>query len=314
MPKCKDLTGKHFNYLTVLAKTDKRKNGAVIWLCKCKCGNFKEVTSGDLNSGRVTSCGCYNKEKATKNFIDISGQRFGKLTVLEKTEKRTHNRSVIWKCKCDCGNICEISKDSLKQGTKSCGCLQKEKARENFKEKYGYDLTGQHFGKLIPLKLVEDENERTWLCQCECGNQCKVSSKNLLRNHTSSCGCLKKSLGEYLIAKILKENNINFITQYHNDTCKFPDTNYYAYFDFYVKNKYIIEFDGEQHFNPQCFNNISQLDAEKQFKKTQEHDKYKNQWCKQNNIPLIRIPYIHLKELTINDLLLETSTFIIEGE
>ena len=63
MPGCKNLVGKQFNYLTVLEKTNKRKNGAVIWLCQCKCGNLKEVTSGNLNAGRVTSCGCYNKKK-----------------------------------------------------------------------------------------------------------------------------------------------------------------------------------------------------------------------------------------------------------
>ena len=313
MPKCKDLVGKQFNYLTVLEKTEKRKNGAVVWLCQCKCGNLKEATSGDLNAGRVTSCGCYNKEKVAECFVDITGKKFGRLTVLEKTEKRTKNRSIIWKCQCDCGCICEVSRDSLMQGTKSCGCLQKEKASKLGKNK-GYDLTNRRFGKLVPLKLLENKKERTWLCQCDCGKQCEVSSNNLLRGHTSSCGCLKKSLGEYLIEKILIENQINFVPQYHNTTCRFLDTNYYAYFDFYIDNKYIIEFDGEQHFNPQCFNNMSQLDAKEQFEKTQEHDKYKNLWCKQNNIPLIRIPYTHLKELTINDLLLETSNFIVKEE
>ena len=309
MPGCKNLIGKQFNYLTVLEKTNKRKNGAVIWLCQCKCGNLKEATSGDLNAGRVTSCGCYNKEKASLYFEDMTGQRFGKLTVLEKTDKRTSNRSVIWKCKCDCGNLCEVPRDSLIKGTKSCGCLQKEVASQIGK-KFGYDLTNQHFGKLTAIKLIENREERTWLCQCDCGKQCEVTSKNLLRGHVSSCGCLKKSLGEYLIEKILKENNVPFISQYHNNSCKFIDTNYHAYFDFYINNKYIIEFDGEQHFNPQCFNNMSEKDAKEQFKKTQEHDKFKNNWCKENNIPLIRIPYTHLKNLCLEDLQLETSNFI----
>ena len=311
MPKSKNLIGQQFNYLTVLKKTDKRKNGAVVWLCQCKCGNLKEVTTGDLNAGRVTSCGCYNKEKAANAFKDMVGQKFGKLTVLEKTDKRTNNRSVIWKCKCDCGNLCEVSRDSLMQGTQSCGCLQKEIAHELGK-KSGYDLTNQRFGKLIAIKLIENKEERTWLCQCDCGNLCEVKSKDLLRKHVSSCGCLKKSLGELLIENILKENNISFITQYHNNNCRFSDSNYYAYFDFYVDNKYIIEFDGKQHFSPQCFNNnISKLEAEKQFKKTKEHDEIKNQWCKDNNIPLIRIPYTHLQDLCLEDLLLETSKFII---
>ena len=38
---------------------------------------------------------------------------------------------------------------------------------------------------------------------------------------------------------------------------------------------------------------------------------FKNEWCKNNNIPIIRIPYAHLKELKIEDLLLETSQFIV---
>lgn len=310
MPKCKNLIGKQFNYLTVLEKTEKRKNGAVIWLCKCKCGKIKEVTSGDLNSGRVTSCGCYNKEKASKIFEDMAGQKYGKLTILEKTDKRTSNRSIIWKCQCDCGNICEVSRDSLMQGTQSCGCLQKEKASIIGKQR-GYDLTNQKFGKLTVLHLLKDRVERTWLCQCECGKQREVTSKNLLRGHVVSCGCLKTSHGEFLIKQILNKNNIKFISQYHNEACKFPDTNYHAYFDFFVNNQYIIEYDGEQHFNPQCFNNMSNIDAKKQFIKTQQHDEYKNQWCKENNIPLIRIPYTHLKKLCIEDLKLETSQFVI---
>lgn len=313
MPKCKDLTGQCFNYLTVLEKTNKRRNGAVVWLCRCKCGNLKEATSGDLNAKRVTSCGCYNQEKARKQFKDIMGQKFGRLTVLEKTDKRTSNRGIIWKCRCDCGNFCEISRDSLLKGTRSCGCLQREKAAMLCKQK-GYDLTNQKFGKLTALKLLEDKNKRIWLCQCDCGKYCEVESKNLLRGHASSCGCLKKSLGEYLIEKILKENNITFITQYHSNACRFPDTNYYAYFDFFVNNQYIIEYDGEQHFNFQCLFGMTEEKAKKQFEKTKQHDKYKNEWCRNNNIPLIRIPYTHLKNLCLEDLLLETSSFIVMKE
>ena len=308
MPKCKDLTGQQFNYLTVLEKTDKRKNGSVVWLCKCKCGNLKEVTSCDLNAGRVTSCGCYNKEKASANFIDLTGKQFGRLTVLEKTDKRTKNRSIIWKCQCECGNICEISQTSLQSGTKSCGCIKRELIQQ-LGQSCGYDLTGQRFGKLIAQKLIPERSERTWLCKCDCGNICEVTSKSLLRGKIFSCGCLKTSSGEYIIKKILSENNINFIPQYHNYTCKFPDTGYYAYFDFYVNNQYIIEYDGEQHFNPQCFNGMNKLEANLQFKKTKDHDLYKNQWCKGNNIPLIRIPYTHLTKLCLEDLKLETSKF-----
>jgi hypothetical protein len=58
---------------------------------------------------------------------DLTGQKFGRLTVIEKTGKRAGNRSIIWKCRCDCGNIVEVIRDDLLNGsTKSCGCLKKE--------------------------------------------------------------------------------------------------------------------------------------------------------------------------------------------
>ena len=72
-----------------------------------------------------------------------------------------------------------------------------------------------------------------------------------------------------------------------------------------VNNTYLIEFDGSQHF----FARRVDWNTEEKFQKTQEHDVYKNQWCKDNNIPLIRIPYTRLDTLCIEDLMLDTTTF-----
>lgn len=64
------------------------------------------------------------------NIKDLTGQKFGKLTVLEKTDKRQDGGSVVWKCKCDCGNICEISSKRLRNNINiSCGCYQKERQK-----------------------------------------------------------------------------------------------------------------------------------------------------------------------------------------
>lgn len=52
------------------------------------------------------------------------GKKFGKLTVIEQSNKKTKSGSVFWVCKCDCGNIKEIAGTSLRNGqTKSCGCF-----------------------------------------------------------------------------------------------------------------------------------------------------------------------------------------------
>lgn len=53
------------------------------------------------------------------------------------------------------------------------------------------------------------------------------------------------------------------------------------------------------------------MEYRRKLLKDKELDEYKNQWCKENNIPLIRIPYIHLNDLCIEDLLLETTNFLI---
>ena len=80
------------------------------------------------------------------------------------------------------------------------------------------------------------------------------------------------------------------------ETCINPKTKRLLRFDFYVNNQYLIEFDGIQHF-------IQSKNWEP-LEDTQYRDNIKNQWCKENNIPLIRIPYTKLNTLTIDDLLL----------
>lgn len=57
---------------------------------------------------------------------NLTGQRFGRLVAVEPTDERRHG-SVMWVCKCDCGNLCKIRASHLTYyGTKSCGCIQKE--------------------------------------------------------------------------------------------------------------------------------------------------------------------------------------------
>ena len=301
--------GQRFDLLTVESQLLERKGNSIVWHCKCDCGNYKDVTTSDLNAHRVKSCGCLNSKVKQNNYKNLMGQRFGRLTVLSITEKRTSSRGIIWHCRCDCGKELDVASDRLLLGQQSCGCLQREKIAQLGRER-GKDLTGQRFGKLLVLYLLNDTEHRTWHCKCDCGNECDVKAMYLLNRHTSSCGCGVKSIGEKIICNLLTENNLNFISEYSFDDCIFPDTNYKARFDFFVNNKYLIEYDGEQHFKS-INNGFFGENPEEEFKKIQEHDKIKNQYCKMKNIPLIRIPYTHLKKIQINDLLLETSEFII---
>ena len=304
MGKTIDLTGQHFGEWTVLRKSDKKTaNRQTYWVCQCSCGTIRDVCGGNLRNGKSTNCGCIRKQTLQKiKSKDITGQRFGRLVALQPTEQR-QNQNVIWKCKCDCGNITYVPTNSLTSGnTQSCGCLHKDFLLNQLHP----NLINQKFYHLTVLQKagIDKNGKQLWECECDCINHTHiiVPTSSLTSGNTQSCGC-QKSRGETQISYILNNHSIKFQTQKIFETCRFPDTNALAKFDFYINNQYLIEYDGIQHFKESTL--------WKNFEKTKEHDIFKNQWCKENNIPLIRIPYTHLNDLKIEDLLLETSEFII---
>jgi len=157
MSKLKDETGKVYGYLTVIERAENDKEGRAQWRCKCKCGNEVVVPGKKLRSGNTKSCGCYQRERAAQSNMDrvgsLVGQRFGKLLVLEEigfVTKTNGKRRRLYRCLCDCGNICEVQHQYLAYGdTTSCGCIRskgefqveqllKEKGID-FKREYSFD-------------------------------------------------------------------------------------------------------------------------------------------------------------------------------
>lgn len=64
-------------------------------------------------------------------LIDLTGQRFGRLTVIEKADAKNSNTNAVWICKCDCGNEIVVRSTTLRKGeSKSCGCFRSEHSRE----------------------------------------------------------------------------------------------------------------------------------------------------------------------------------------
>ena len=241
--------GDIFGKLTVIEDSKQRtKNGTIIWNCKCECGNITQANSADLNRGSVKSCGCYRKELLTK---DLTNKKFNRLTAIEKTGESKNGR-ILWKCKCECGNyIVATSHDLIQGGKKSCGCLKKENAIKrslSMRKK----LKGQKFGKLLIIEDLDEKannREMLHLCQCDCGNITKVSTYALTSGNKISCGCARQSKGEYKIEQLLKNNNINYTTEYIDKRCILT-TGGYGRFDFYINNQYYIEYDGNIHFSP----------------------------------------------------------------
>lgn len=133
-----DLIGKTFGNLTVLDLV-KSSNGTLCQ-CRCACGNTALVRRSWLVSGRRTTCGCrtYQKDDPRANVKeDLTGKRFGRLVVLERSGHI--GAKVAWLCKCDCGNTKRIRGEFLRRGsTTSCGCYHSEVAAKAAREAHTF--------------------------------------------------------------------------------------------------------------------------------------------------------------------------------
>ena len=96
---------------------------------------------------------------------------------------------------------------------------------------------------------------------------------------------------------MLISNNINFEKEKTFPNCQYPVTQGLCRFDFNLPDyNIIIEYDGEQHY-------VGWGKNYRELEDIQERDAYKTQWCQDNNIPLIRIPYTDYTKLTAEYLL-----------
>ena len=180
---------------------------------------------------------------------------------------------------------------------------------------------GRKFGKLTVIKSigfkqqVEGHKRRWYLCKCDCGNVKEVMGNMLTQNQVMSCGlCNLRSQGEYLIQKILEENNIPYLY----DTVYLPlvqETQRKLRFDFiiYEDNSYttpirFIEYDGRQHTQGHDFGAWSH---EEPFEIIQERDQIKNNFCQKHNLTLVRIPYTN-KKITLEDIM--GDRYIMKGD
>jgi len=126
------LIGQKFGMLIVIGQAPSTAKGQRRWICKCDCGTEKIVMGSNLKRGTTVSCGCKHKN-------DLTGQKIGKLTVLERSDKygsRGKRKTQLWKCQCECGTITYKATDTLTNPDISmcpecAGKYAAEKAREN---------------------------------------------------------------------------------------------------------------------------------------------------------------------------------------
>lgn len=243
----------------------------------------------------------------------LTKQKNGHLTFIAPLHRKDKKiTSLYFLTVCDCGNWQILEAANFRQ-EKTIQCINCSLSKLTTMK----DISGKIFGQLQAIKPTDKRSKDGsvyWLCQCiDCGHQQIVNKISLRESLSHLCAvCGEKSKGEYKIATLLKNHNITFEKEKTFNNCIFPDTKAHARFDFYVNNQYIIEVDGQHHFFPIKYGpNISDKQAQKLYQKVLEHDRFKNEYCFTHNIPIIRIPYISLDNLTYEDIIIDKSKFLL---
>lgn len=268
-----------------------RKGRICLWLCECSCGEFREVTSSKLISGRVLAC------KKCSSIDDISGKKFNRLTAIKIIGQNKWN-SYIWLCRCECGNMNTATTSELKLGKiKSCGCLHKESVG------IMKDICGKRSGKLIALNPTKKKDGYWyWNCKCDCGNFIEVNGTAITRSSVKSCGCLTESiistqLKQYCIYKYSSKSEYKIL--------KNPETGRFLPYDIYIpKYNIFIEVNGQQHYKKTDFWNGRDGNN---YEKQKIRDNIKRKYAKKNGI-YIEIDLRKIK--TISQAILEIEGII----
>lgn len=294
--KHKHLIGNKINKFTILDIIIYENKQHTYALAKCDCGIIKEVRLSYLMNNKVVDCGCGHQSRLNEKIInkynhlintEINGWTI--LDIIPPNEKHNYTCAM---CKCQCGTIKEVKLSYITNGrSKDCGCGRKESLKEAFTK----NLVGQRFGKLTVVEMLEERNKNgriVYRCKCDCGNEVDVLGNSLTTYHTLSCGCLVSYWNTY-IQQFLEKNKIKYKSEY----IVYIGDNYYRY-DFYLPQyNLFIEYDGQQHYEPVRFHGNNIEENLHEFHKVQEHDKIKNQYCEENNINLLRIPYWETKNI-----------------
>lgn len=190
------MIGRRYGKL-VINKRISSKNNTV--LCKCDCGNEVEILAPNLIQGRKKHCGC---DKYADR--DETGKTYGRWKVLGKHE----NSFEKWECRCDCGNEGVVARTNLINGwSKSCGCLQKERATEGGKRNRRFSVQDARYRKTRP-------NVNSWRKQVmeRDGGRCQIcgTTENIVVHH-------KNGWHVDVDGRMDVENGASVCREHHND-------------------------------------------------------------------------------------------------
>ena len=143
------LVGNRYGKLTVIEQVESTSYGQKRYLCKCDCGGTHIAFASNLKRGHTTNCGCNTSP-------DLTGQVFGKLTVVGRSDKRNSRgarTTPMWECRCECGNITYKAKDTLTNPDLSmCSACAEKYAAEKARAGAGF-VGGTQISKIRNMKV-----------------------------------------------------------------------------------------------------------------------------------------------------------------
>ena len=241
------------------------KDGSVL---KCRCGNCQQIFKviGYMNRNKIVCPICKNNELAER-----------------KREKRINNiKSEVTtiKRKCSYMPYCFSTNKYL------CSACAVKAEPYYTKSEFSKIVNDANKSITVIGNYIDSHTPIKYKCNI-CENVYFGKPYNLLKG---VCGCrnCNKSNGERIISLYLMEHDIYYETEKVFDDCRYKRP---LRFDFYIPDFNIaIEYDGKQHFEPVRFKKCQ--NPEENFRSTKIRDEIKNQYCKENNIALIRISYM----------------------
>ena len=194
-------------------------------------------------------------------------------------------------CQCNyCNHQWYATPNKLKQGRGCPNCAHiatRNRCRKN-QEEAARDLFNRYPDIKIIGKYINSRTPLEFKC-VKCGTEWVTNYVNVYSGHTG-CPLCRSSVGEFNIANHLDKNKVYYIRQFSFKDCKNEEP---LRFDFYLpKYNCVIEFQGEQHFFPVNFSgNWSKEELDAQFKYTLLRDKIKRDYCNEQGIRMVEIPY-----------------------
>lgn len=226
-------------------------------------------------------------------WTKLNNKRFSLLS----PEYKGKDEYMEWQCSNpDCEEVFMSKWASILsgQGCPYCSVPAKRVGKKNNLE-YKFPEIAKEFNieanKCLPSEVLCGSNRKThWVCSA-CGHKwvCTIGARTCMK---SGCPKCNESHGEKMISLFLDNYKINYKRQKKFDDCKHT---YKLPFDFYLLDyNILIEYQGQQHFIP-----VKHFGGEKEFLKRKVNDQIKFDYCKNNNIKLIEIPYLEFDNIEL---------------